>query len=269
SPKIIYGTAWKKELTAGLVTKAIEHGFRGIDTACQPKHYNETGVGEGLVAGFKSGVKREEIYLQTKFTPKNGQDPKRIPYDPSASLSKQVEQSFQQSLINLQVSYIDCLALHSPLNTPDKLMEVWQAMEVIFHDGGIKQLGICNCYDIRVLEYLFKSASIKPAVVQNRFYSKTNYDGTIREFCNKNNIIYQSFWTLTANPHVLASATMQKIAKKMQLTPAQIFFHYLTQLGISPLTGTTSPLHMDQDLAIFDFELTTDDCEVIGGLLTS
>ena len=94
-PRLIYGTAWKKERTAALVELALRQGFRGVDTACQPKHYNEEGVGEGLAAAFSAGLARSEIYVQTKFTPFAGQDPNDVPYDPKASLSRQVLQSFR------------------------------------------------------------------------------------------------------------------------------------------------------------------------------
>jgi diketogulonate reductase-like aldo/keto reductase len=266
-PRILYGTAWKNERTDNLVSQAIELGFRGIDTACQPKHYNEPGVGKGIVTGLKSGLKREDLYLQTKFTSLNGQDPKRIPYDPGVSLGEQVAQSFQKSIENLQTSYLDCLVLHSPLKTQSELMAVWQAMETIFNDGGTKQLGISNCYSLQVLEYLHQSAKIKPAVVQNRFYADTGYDRTIRDFCHKQGMIYQSFWTLTANPKILVHPTTRKLAEKYKRTTAQIFFRYLTQIGIVPLTGTTSSTHMREDLAIFNFKLLNKECESIGALL--
>ena len=61
-PRLIYGTAWKKERTAALVELALRQGFRGVDTACQPKHYNEEGVGRGLAAAFSAGLARSEIY---------------------------------------------------------------------------------------------------------------------------------------------------------------------------------------------------------------
>ena len=80
-PRLIYGTAWKKERTAALVELALRQGFRGVDTACQPKHYNEEGVGGGLAAAFGAGLARSEIYVQTKFTPFAGQDPNDVPYD--------------------------------------------------------------------------------------------------------------------------------------------------------------------------------------------
>ena len=266
-PRIIYGTAWKKDRTAALVEQAIGLGFRGIDTACQPKHYNEAGVGDGVAASLHRGLDRSELYLQSKFTSLSGQDPMQVPYDSSADLSEQVAQSFQTSLKNLQTPYLDCLVLHSPLANLQHTLEVWQAMERIFHSGGAKQLGVSNCYDPQQFERLYRNAAIKPTVVQNRFYAETGYDRAIRDFCREHRIIYQSFWTLTANPHVLAHVTLQNLAAKYRRSAAQLFFRYLSQIGIIPLTGTTSENHMREDLAIFDFELTADDCDAVGKLL--
>jgi diketogulonate reductase-like aldo/keto reductase len=267
-PKIIYGTAWKKDRTASLVEQAIELGFRGIDTACQPKHYHEPGVGEGIAACVNRGlVTRPELYLQSKFTSLNGQDPQRVPYDPKVSLSEQVAQSSQVSLNNLQTTYLDCLVLHSPLANQEQTLEVWRAMEKLVINGGVKQLGISNCYDLKTLEDLYRAAEIKPSVIQNRFYSDTEYDRTIRDFCRDNGIIYQSFWTLTANPHILSDSTLQSLATKHQRSAAQVFFRYLTQIGIVPLTGTTSIIHMEQDLSVFEFQLNPEECAAIGALL--
>ena len=197
----------------------------------------------------------------------DGQDPGRVPYDAQASLSEQVAQSFQTSLKNLQTAYLDCLILHSPLANPQQQMEVWQAMEQVFHNGGARQLGISNCYNPQQLQLLYHNATVKPAVIQNRFYAKTHYDRTIRDFCQQERIIYQSFWTLTGNPEVLAHTTLQSLAAKYQRSVAQVFFCYLHQLGIIPLTGTTSEAHMRDDLAITDFELTAAECKAIEALL--
>ena len=266
-PRIIYGTAWKKERTAALVERAIELGFRGIASACQPKQYTEAGGGDGVAACLQRGIDRSELYLQSKFTSLSGQDPMQVPYDPKASLSEQVAQSFQTSLKNLQTTYLDSLVLHSPLANPQHTMEAWQAMEQIFHSGGAKQLGISNCYDPQQFELLYRNATIKPAVIQNRFYAETGYDRAIRDFCREHRIIYQSFWTLTANPTVLAHATLQTLAAKYRRSAAQIFFRYLSQIDIVPLSGTTSESHMREDLAIFDFELTADECDAVEMLL--
>jgi diketogulonate reductase-like aldo/keto reductase len=269
SPMIIYGTAWKKTHTEQLVRKAIHRGFRGIDTACQPKHYHEAGVGAGIAACEKEGLNRADLYLQTKFTPLSGQDPHQIPYDPTARLAEQVAQSFNTSLRNLQTSYVDCLVLHSPMTDAEQSTEVWQAMEAIFDSGGAKQLGISNCYSLKYLEAQYRSTRVKPAVVQNRFYADTNYDLDIRRFCKQRGIIYQSFWTLTANPHVLAHDKLKALASSYKRTPAQVLFRYLTQDDIVPLTGTKTEAHMDEDLEIFDFELTEDERDAIATLFRS
>ena len=266
-PRIIYGTAWKKERTSALVEQAVSLGFRGVDTACQPKHYDESGVGDGLLRCVGSGLDRGDVYLQSKFTPSAGQDPQRMPYDPEASLADQVTQSFAMSLRNLKTSYLDCLVLHSPLQNPQQLMEVWQAMEAIFHAEGVRQLGISNCYELEQFEYLCRKARVKPAVLQNRFFADKGYDKALRAFCRENGVQYQSFWTLTANPQVLAHQTLQSLAAKHARTPAQVFLRYLTQNAVIPLTGTSSETHMREDLAIFDFELSDDDLDSVTSLL--
>jgi len=264
-PRLLYGTAWKKERTADLVATALAQGFRGIDTACQPKHYHEPGVGEGVARALKTGLRRDELYLQTKFTPLSGQDPERVPYDPAAPLAEQVAQSFRVSLKNLRTDYLDGLVLHSPL-PGTQLDAVWRALEAIVDAGGARRIGISNCYDPEVLEALHRRARIKPAILQNRFYVETGYDREVRAFCRAQSIVYQSFWTLTANPRVLGDARMRALASKLDRTPAQLLFRYLTQRGIVPLTGTTTIAHMREDLAIFDFELGAEDCAALDSL---
>jgi diketogulonate reductase-like aldo/keto reductase len=267
-PRILYGTAWKKERTADLVTQAVMAGFRGIDTAAQPKHYDEHLVGQALQSLQKLGIQREELFLQTKFTPLQGQDPERVPYDINAPVEEQVLQSFAASQANLQTDHIDSFILHSPLAPHALLMKVWRAMESLHKEGRVSQLGISNCYMPGVLTALYDEAEIKPAVVQNRFYQQTGYDRSLRALCAEKGIIYQSFWTLTANPHILASGDVRQIAARLGKTEEQVFFRYLTLSGIIPLTGTTSREHMLQDLAIFDFVLSDTDMHTIDLLLS-
>lgn len=266
-PRIIYGTAWKKERTASLVEMALRAGFRGIDTACQPKHYHEPGVGEGLAAPLREGLRRSDIYLQTKFTSFQGQDPDTVPYDPKAGLAEQVRQSFKASLRNLRTDYLDGLVLHSPYPDDKDTLEVWRAMEGLHEQGLVRQLGISNCYELGRLERLCGQARFKPALIQNRFHVKTRYDRDIRVFCGNKGILYQSFWTLTANPEILAQPALVEIAEKHGRSPAQVFFRFLTQKNIVCLTGTSSREHMAQDLAIFEFRLSLAECTVLDALL--
>merc|ERR1711933_158692 len=120
-PTLKYGTAWKKERTKTLVYEAIQAGFRHIDTACQPKHYNEAGVGEvWKLASENLKLNRRNIWLQTKFTSLNGQDPNNVPYDKDAPLDEQVRQSLRKSLENLQTDYIDSWVIHGLEDTWEK-----------------------------------------------------------------------------------------------------------------------------------------------------
>ncbi len=262
-PQILYGTAWKKSRTADLVTAAINFGFRGFDTAGQPKHYDEIGVGAGIAAALSTELTRQSLYLQTKFTPLAGQDPTQVPYDPAAPLTAQVAQSFASSLRNLQTSYVDCLILHSPLPNARDMTEVWRAMEAVVQQGGARRLGISNCSRLVELERLYRFAEIKPSVVQNRFHAKTGYDHALRAFCRQHQISYQSFWTLTGNRELLAHAKLRACAVKYGRTAPQILFRYLTQSDVTPLTGTTNAMHMREDLAIFEFTLTPFECGAI------
>ncbi|MBI3297007.1 MAG: aldo/keto reductase [Elusimicrobia bacterium] len=264
TPKLIYGTAWKAERTAELVERAVLAGFRGIDTACQPKHYNEAGVGQALASLERKGIPRDALFLQTKFTSLDGQDPSRVPYDPSAPLASQVAQSFAASLKNLGTDRLDSWVLHAPMRTFDETLTVWEAMEKVHRAGGAKALGISNCYELDSLKALYESAAVKPSVVQNRFYAKTGYDVGLRAWCGDNGLTYQSFWTLTANPHILSHPVLQTIARDRRKTPEQILLRFLTQQGVVPLTGTTSERHMKEDLEALDFGLSAAD---LGALL--
>lgn len=266
-PKIIYGTAWKKERTTRLVELALRSGFRGVDTACQPKHYSEALVGEALLKMQHEGIKREDVFIQTKFTPIGGQDPDDTPYKTSATLSEQVKQSFTVSKQNLHTHYIDSLVLHSPYTRFEDLMEVWHTMESFVQNGEVGQLGISNCYSLEVLQNLYAESDIKLAILQNRFHAKTDYDKEIRQWCDTHNVIYQSFWSLTANPKIVEGKTLDVISQKYQTTPAEIWFAFLRENRIVPLVGTSSSQHMLEDLGSLELSLSADEVEQIQRLL--
>ena len=266
-PNMIYGTAWKKENTTDLVFEALKQGFRGVDTACQPKHYREDLVGLGLLKAYEIGIKRQDIFLQTKFTPIDGQDQNNMPYLQSDEIEVQVEKSFETSKRNLKTDFINAYILHSPVFPGSKLQRVWQKMEEFVDAGEVGALGISNCYDLDVLKYLFNNAKVKPSIVQNRFYSQSAYDKEIRAFCNENNIKYESFWSLTANPNILASEVLQILSNKYQRGVAEIFYRFLNHINITPLNGTTSTKHMIEDLKISEFELLEEEINKIYNLL--
>jgi diketogulonate reductase-like aldo/keto reductase len=251
---LVYGTAWKKEETARYVSEAVKAGFRFIDTACQPKHYNEAGVGNGWTAAAQElGLQRQDIWLQTKFTGLGGQDLNNLPYDREAPLAEQITTSLQVSLKNLKTTYLDSWVMHSPMDTNEETLEAWRVMEEFVDKGQVKQLGISNCYDFDKFETLYQQARIKPKVLQNRFYAESNFDTELRQFCKEHDIHYQSFWTLTANRKALATKEVVDLAAQHGLTAQTYLYAFLMSLGyVTPLSGTTSPTHMAQDVAVME-----------------
>jgi diketogulonate reductase-like aldo/keto reductase len=248
-PSFMYGTAWKEEATKELVQLAVASGFRAIDTANQLIHYQEALVGEALQILQKEGIKRDELFLQTKFTSVDGQD-HRTPYDASADLTTQVRQSFDSSLTHLGTEYMDSYVLHGPhqrrsLGEAD--WEVWAAIEGLYQLGKTKMIGISNV-TAGQLALLCEQANVKPMVVQNRCFAALGWDQEVREICQAHGIIYQGFSLLTANRRVLADPEIRTIAQRLGASTAQVIFRFAMQSGMLPLTGTTSQQHMQEDL---------------------
>ncbi|WWC91550.1 uncharacterized protein L201_006496 [Kwoniella dendrophila CBS 6074] len=251
-PKIMYGTAWKKERTTELVTQAVKAGFRGIDTACQPKHYREDLVGQALKGLFNEGiVSREDLFIQTKFTSIDGQDKNQpLPYDPKLSINEQVKQSFETSLKNLGVEYIDSVVLHSPLKTKEQTLIAYKTLEKFVEEGKINNLGISNIYDPNLLLWLMENSNVNIGVVQNRWYEGNGWDWGVWEICQKHNIRYQSFWTLTGSPTLLQHPHLIDLASKYGLTPEQTVYKLCQLWDITPLCGSTTLSHINEALAV-------------------
>lgn len=255
-PSFMYGTAWKKEATTGLVLQAVEAGFTAIDTANQLVHYDEARVGEALLQLAQQGNTRDKLFVQTKFTPINGQD-HRLPYDARASITAQVQQSFASSLAHLHTDYLDSYVLHGPysrrgLGTED--WEVWTAIESLYDAGKTKMIGVSNV-TVDQLTLLCAKAKHKPMVVQNRCYAAFGWDKEVREICQANGIIYQGFSLLTANREVFSDPKIRAMAARHDATLAQLIFRFAMQVGMLPLTGTTNSQHMREDLECERFNL--------------
>ncbi|HEX7896797.1 MAG TPA: aldo/keto reductase [Planctomycetota bacterium] len=261
-PTFLYGTAWKKAETTRLVKLALASGFTAIDTANQLIHYDEALVGEAL-----KGVPRDTLFLQTKFTSAGGQD-HRTPYDRSADLTTQVNQSFESSLKHLHTDYLDSYVLHGPHTRRgliDADWEVWAAMETLQRSGRARKIGVSNVSAEQLTQLLAK-ASVPPAYVQNRCYAVTGWDRETREICRARGIVYQGFSLLTANADVLADPSLRTIAERVDAGVAQLVFRFAQQVGMLPLTGTTDERHMKDDLACDRFTLTPDELRTIGDI---
>ncbi|MBI3621004.1 MAG: aldo/keto reductase [Nitrospirae bacterium] len=255
------------EATARLVQTAVAAGFRAIDTANQPVHYHEPAVGEALHALARKGITRQALFLQTKFTPVNGHD-HRIPYDASADLTTQVGQSFERSLTHLGTDYVDSYLLHGPYSRRglgQEDWEVWAALETIHQSGRAKMIGISNV-NAGQLTQLCERAAVKPMVVQNRCYAVFGWDHDVRAVCRTQGIVYEGFSLLTANQDILDHPAILAMARRLGTGPLQVIFRFARQIGILPLTGTTSEQHMKEDLQVERLELTEEEVRVIEGI---
>lgn len=262
-PRLLYGTAWKEAETQRLTELALQQGFRGIDTANQRRHNLEEAVGLAIAGALERGVvERGALFLQTKFTFRDGQD-HRLPYDPAEPIPVQVEQSFTSSLRHLRSDVIDSYLLHGPTRrsglAPDD-WAAWRAFESIHDSGRARRIGVSNV-TCEQLQALYSDARIKPWCVQNRCYASAGWDRRVREFCTANGMVYQGFSLLTANREVLAHADVVRIARRHGRTVSQIVFRFALDVGMIALTGTTSVEHMQHDLAALDFRLEPDEVE--------
>ena len=259
-PHFFYGTAWKEDRTPALTTLALRSGFRAIDTANQRRHYFEAGVGQGLADAYREGfVTRADLFLQTKFTFRGGQD-HRLPYDPGTSLAAQVAQSVASSLAHLGTDYLDSYLLHGPSSGhgwTETDAEVWQAMAKERDAGRAQRLGVSNV-SLRHLEQMAEAQGETPAFVQNRCYARLGWDREVRAFCRERKIVYQGFSLLTANPEVLRHPFITGLAARAGATPAQVVFGFARSIAILPLTGTSDPEHMRRDLAGLDLALPSE-----------
>jgi diketogulonate reductase-like aldo/keto reductase len=260
-PRFVYGTAWKEDDTQRLTELALQQGFRGIDTANQRRHYDEAAVGRAVASSIEGGVlTREDLFLQTKFTFRAGQD-HRLPYDSRASIAAQVEQSFASSLAHLGVDVIESYVLHGPtlrsgLAAVD--WEAWRAMEALQESSRVRLLGVSNV-TLEQLDGLCHQARVRPRFVQNRCYAERGWDREVREFCAANGLIYQGFSLLTANRKAMARAELVRIAERHGRTVSQIVFRFAVDVGMVLLTGTTDAGHMRADLEVLDFRLDAED----------
>lgn len=254
-PKIIYGTAWKKARTKDLVVQAIAQGFRGVDTARQPKHYREDLVGEALAEAYeKHGLSRSDIFIQTKFTPIGGHDTSQpIPYDPSTPVATQTRTSFACSLQNLRTAWLDSYLLHSPLGTPAQTKEAWSTLCDLRREGLVKMIGVSNTYDVETLMMLQVIGKVD--IVQNRWYEGNAWDQLVHKYCLKEGIHYESFWTLTGSPSLLRNTLIMNIAKAQKCTVEQIIYKLAQSMDIIPLAGSTNEQHMKEGVEAQKIEL--------------
>jgi len=268
--KIAYGTRGGKEQTAELVREAILAGFRQIVTSSHHQNHNETGVGVGWKLAAKElknpQLTRNDLFLQSMFVPFNGADFRRQHTDPSSNatlptIADQVRITVEQSLQNLQTTYVDAMLYHNfrtELHPYQDMIAAWRVLEEYVQRGVVRYLGISNCHDVEYFRRLYNESVVKPTIVQNRFHSNRNFDISLRPMFREHKVAVQRFWVLTGNGDgVKRNAEM---AKLKGLTPEQLMFAFIMSLGDIPLVGAHSLQHLKDDIQVANtYERVFDD----------
>ena len=169
------------------------------------------------------------------------------------------------SLGHLGTDHVDSYVLHGPVSGygwSDYDAEVWGAMGGERDAGRTRLLGVSNV-SLRHLQQMEAGGAEMPAFVQNRCFAVRGWDRDVRTFCAARKIVYQGFSLLTANVDVLRHPVLGEIAARHQATAAQVVFGFALAVGMLPLTGTSNPAHMEQDLAARRVTLSADEVRAI------
>ena len=227
---------------------AIALGYRLLDTAIY--YRNEAVIGKAVK---ESGIARGEFFITSKI-------PEKSEYNATDDL---VRSSVQSSLDALDLGYIDLYLMHFPLEKDEDNLRVWRVLESFVDQGLIKSIGVSN-FTINQLTYLIKHARIQPVLHQFQSYpGKLNAD--MIAFCQYHHIIPEAYHSLAKmseeNKKVLTS-----IGQHYGKTWGQVGLRFQMQMGMVVIPKSHNPLHQQENMNVFDFDLTKEEVELISSL---
>lgn len=246
-PSIGFGTS----LVTGdecvrIIKKAIDIGYTHIDTAHVYK--NETEIGKAIK---ESNVKREKIFITSKV------------WKDSMGYENTIK-SFNETLNNLDLDYIDLFLIHWPKNNDEKLnIDTWKAMENLYKEGKVKSIGVSNFLQ-KHLKIIIDNCKVLPAVNQIEFHPGLVRKDTI-EFCRKNDIVIEA-WAPLGKGKMLNNEKLSRLAKKYNKSVAQICLKWCLQNNVIPLPKSQNSERMKQNLDIFDFEISVEDMNEVDNI---
>lgn len=237
-PQIGFGL-WRntdREECIGSIKLALEAGFRHFDGA--QAYGNEDLLGEALAA---STVPRSELFVTTKIWNANQPESKLRP-------------SFERSLEQLGLDYVDLLLLHFPVSETRR--EAWPIMESIYASGTARAVGVSN-YTVSHLEELLANCAVRPAVNQVEL-SVVLQQTALVDYCQAEGVVVQAYTPL-AEGHFFTDPTLAAIAEKHGRSVTQIMLRWCIERGVVALTKSVRRERINENIAIFDFALDDDD----------
>lgn len=247
-PKIGFGVFQieDEKICEQAVMDAIDVGYRHIDTAAA--YLNEEAVGRAIK---NSGVDREELFITTKLWIQDHGEEK-------------TKKAFQKSLDKLGLDYLDLYLIHKPYGD---YYGAWRAMEDLYEEGLIKAIGVTSFRDER-LQDLFLHNEIKPMVNQietNVWYQQRDSE----DFLKKEGIAHEA-WAPFAegNNDVFRNPVLKEIGEKYEKSVAQVMLRWLLQRDVMVIPKSVKKERMQENIDVFDFELSSKDMEAIAELDT-
>lgn len=241
-PKLGFGTInqFESQITEN-VSFALNNGYQLIDTA--NRYGNEVEVGKGIK---KSGIKREDIFLETKLGPTLYEN----------------NQAIDDTLKRLDVDYIDLMLLHHPVNN---YIYAYKMLEKAYKEGKIRAIGISNL-PVEKIQEILDQCEIVPAVMQVECHPYYPAEA-VKPFCDEHGIALQSWFPLGhGNTDMLNDPVFVQLAQKYHKTTVQIILRWHTQMGFGLVPGSKSKDHIKDNAHIFDFELTNEDMNLIASV---
>jgi diketogulonate reductase-like aldo/keto reductase len=252
-PCIGFGT-WQTpngEVAVSSVLKAIELGYRHIDTA--QGYGNEESVGTAIQ---KSGIDRKELFITSKLNnPEHG-------YEKTLA-------AFEASLSKLKTDYLDLFLIHWPnpiafrSNWEEANAGSWKAFEELQKAGRIRAIGVSN-FRQKHIEALLKTATIAPSVNQIRLCPGDTQDEVVA-YCRSQNILLEAYSPLGVGK-IFEIPELKALSKKYGKSIAQICIRWSLQRGYLPLPKSVTPSRIEQNSQVFDFELEEADVQLIADL---
>ena len=228
------------------VAAALQSGYRLLDSALN--YENEREVGEGV---RRSGVNRAEIVVTTKLPGRHHG------YDETFA-------SFNESLANLALDYVDLYLIHWPLPKVNKFVDSWQAMIALREQGLIRSIGVSN-FTEEHLTRLIGETGVTPAVNQVELHPEFP-QAALRDFHAAHQIVTESWSPLAKGSSLRSSPVITMIAEAHGVTPTQVVLRWHVQLGAVPIPKSGDPERQRENLDVFGFELTDADVEAISSL---
>ena len=246
-PRLGLGTWPMDDATAErVVASAIEVGYRLFDTA--ENYGNERGVGRGLRT---SGVAREDVFVTTKFNKQwHSVDGAR--------------RACEASLERLGLDYLDLLLIHWPNPAQDRYVEAFGGLVALLRDGLVRAIGTSN-FTPAHLQRVLDETGVTPDVNQLQLNPYVVQEKG-RAFAAERGIVVQSWSPLGRGPELRSEPVVVELAQRIRRTPAQILLRWHIELGLVPVPKSEDPQRLRENIAVFDFALTTEDVARLAAL---